>query len=330
VLAVDDQPENLAAVAEALRPLGYNVLRAGSGTDALRLVQDERPDVVLLDIVMPELDGFEVCRRLKADDETRLIPVVFLTGLESREARLRGLELGATDFLIKPFDLVELETRVRNLVSFRRLTEDLEDAEQVLFAIARAVEARDEVTGGHCDRLSSLAARLGAQMGLQGEALRALSRAGYLHDIGKIAVPDAVLRKPGPLDAAEWEIMRTHVEIGVEICSPLRGFRPVAPIIRHHHERFDGSGYPDGLAGEDIPLLARVFQVADAFDALTAERPYRAALSPRDALALLQKETARGLWDEDVVAALRELLDDDAGAAAAAGRAGWSLADGAT
>lgn len=330
VLVVDDQPENIAALSEALRPLGYTVLSAESGTEGLRLVRQSQPDVVLLDIVMPDLDGFEVCRQLKLDDETRLIPVVFLTGLESREARLRGLELGATDFLTKPFDLVELETRVRNLVNFRRLTEELESAEQMLFAIARTVEARDEHTGGHCDRLSLLAARLGQHLGLDDEAVRALSRAGYLHDIGKVGVPDSVLLKPGPLDAEEWNIMRTHVETGVEICSPLRSFRPVLPIIRHHHERFDGTGYPDGLSGEEIPYLARVFQVADAFDALTTDRPYREALETDRALRVMRDETEQGRWDPDVIEAFHQLIAGDPGLPLDAGGGAPRLADGTT
>jgi putative two-component system response regulator len=256
--------------------------------------------VILLDVMMPGIDGYEVCRRLKADVETRLLPVVFFTGLESRQARIKGLEVGATDFLSKPFDLVELEVRVRNLVNFRRLTQDLDDAEKMLFAVARAVEARDEGTGEHCDRLSQLAARLGEHLGLDPEGVKTLRRAGYLHDIGKIAVPDAVLLKPGRLDEAEWRIMRTHVEIGVKICAPLRTLRPVLPIIRHHHERSDGTGYPDGLAGEEIPVLARVFQVADVFDALTNDRPYRKALPVDEALALQHGETSRGWWDREI------------------------------
>ena len=301
VLIVDDQPQSLEAMRDALLPLGFEVWQALEGVSGLLLARERQPDVILLDVMMPGIDGFEVCRRLKADEETRLLPVVFLTGLDSRDARLRGLEAGATDFLTKPFDLVELEVRVRNLVSFRRLTQDLDDAEKMLFAVARAVEARDEGTGEHCDRLSQLGARLGQHLGLDPEAIKTLRRAGYLHDIGKIGIPDAVLLKPGKLDEAEWLIMRSHVEIGVQICAPLRTLRPVLPIIRHHHEHRNGSGYPDGLSGDDIPLLARVFQVVDVFDALTNDRPYRKALSAEDALTVQREETARGWWDREVL-----------------------------
>ncbi len=308
VLAIDDELSSLDAVADALSPLGFEVLRARGGEAGLRLARERSPDVVLLDVMMPGMDGYEVCRRLKADEETSLLPVVFVTGLDSRAARLRGLEAGATDFLTKPFSLVELVVRVRNLVSFRRLTQELDDAERMLFAIARAVEARDEGTGEHCDRLARRAALLAAHMGLGGEAANTLRRAGYLHDIGKLGVPDSVLLKPGALDEAEWGLMRSHVEIGVSICSPLRTLRAVLPVIRHHHERRDGSGYPDGLRDDDVPELAQVFQVVDVYDALTNDRPYRRALPPGEALAVLAREAERGWRNPRVVEAFSALV----------------------
>jgi len=311
VLVIDDQPQNLEAMQDALRPLGFEVWQAIDGETGLLLARERQPDVILLDVMMPGLDGYEVCARLKADEETRLLPVIFLTGLDSRQARLKGLEVGATDFLSKPFDLVELEVRVRNLVNFRRLTQDLDDAEKMLFAVARSVEARDEGTGEHCDRLSRLAVRLGEHLGLGAEELKALRRGGYLHDIGKIGIPDAVLLKPGRLTPDEWTVMRAHVEIGVSICSPLRTLRSTLPIIRHHHERLDGSGYPDHLIGEDVPLLARVFQVVDVFDALTNDRPYRKAVSPVEAIGVLREETAHGWWDAAAVEAFAAMVERD-------------------
>jgi len=309
VLVIDDQPQSLEAMREALFPLGFEVWQALDGETGFLLARERQPDVILLDVMMPGIDGYEVCRRLKADEETRLLPVVFFTGLDSRQARLRGLEVGATDFLSKPFDLVELEVRVRNLVHFRRLTQDLDDAEKMLFAVARAIEARDEGTGEHCDRLSQLAAHLGEHVGMDPEAVKALRRAGYLHDIGKIAVPDAVLLKPGRLNEAEWHVMKTHVEIGVKICAPLRTLRPVLPIIRHHHEHGDGTGYPDALKNDAIPLLARVFQVVDVFDALTNERPYRKALPVAEALAVQRNETSRGWWDKEIFEAFSAMVE---------------------
>ncbi len=319
VLIIDDQPGSLEAMAEALKPLGYEVWQALDGESGLASARARQPDVILLDVMMPGMDGYEVCRRLKADDETKLVPVVFLTGLDSREARLTGLETGAADFLNKPFDLVELEVRVRNLVGFRRATQDLDDAEKMVFAVARSVEARDEGTGDHCDRLSRLAVRLGERLGLGSEELKALRRAGSLHDIGKVGIPDAILLKPGRLDPAEWEIMRSHVGIGVEICSGLRTLRSTLPIIRHHHERQDGSGYPDHLTGTDVPLLARVFQVTDVFDALTNERPYRKPLTPAGAVEVLRDEVRKGSWDGAVVEAFARMQEEEPDAGAGEG-----------
>jgi putative nucleotidyltransferase with HDIG domain len=202
---------------------------------------------------------------------------------------------------------------------FRRLTLALDSAEQMVFSIARTVEARDPDTSDHCERLAQLGVRLGRRLGLDEEDLTALRRGGYLHDLGKIGIPDSVLLKPGPLDTGEWDTMKRHVEIGVEICSPLRSLRPVLPLIRHHHERFDGSGYPDGLSGGDIPLLARVFQVVDVYDALTNDRCYRKALDREAALAVMVDETNHGFWDPEAFEAFVLMLESDgAGCAAAA------------
>ncbi len=310
VLAVDDDPEVLEALADTLGLLGYEVWQALDGETALMLARERQPDVILLDVQMPGMDGYEVCRRLKATEEAQLIPVVFLTGRKGREDRIKGLDAGATDFLSKPCDLTDLEVRVRNLVGFRRLTQDLDSAERILFSIARTIEARDESTGEHCDRLARAAVELGRHLDLDDDSLQTLRRAGYLHDIGKIGIPDAVLLKQGPLTESEWSIMRGHVEIGVDICSPLRTLRPVLPIIRHHHEKLDGTGYPDGLAGNEIPHLARVFQVVDIFDALTNERCYREALPVAEALEILRAETfERGWWDPRAVESLAALVE---------------------
>jgi putative two-component system response regulator len=312
VLAVDDDPGALSALADALGTLGFQVLQAADGATALELARERLPDVVLLDVQMPGMDGFEVCRQLKSDPRLLLVPVVFLTGHGSRRARLEGLEAGATDFLNKPCDLVELEVRVRNLVNFRRLTTELDSAEQMVFSIARVVEARDQDTGDHCERLAKLSVGLGRRIGLDGEQITALRRGGYLHDLGKIGIPDEVLLKPGKLNGPEWSVMKRHVEIGVEICSPLRSLQPVLPLIRHHHERFDGSGYPDGLAGEEIPLLARVFQVVDIYDALTVDRCYRPAMTVDEAVAVIKEETHKGFWDQNIVSEFLTMLDEGA------------------
>jgi len=215
---------------------------------------------------------------------------------------------GAADFLCKPCELSELALRVRNLVSFRHLTRELDSAEEMVFTIARTIEARDGGTGDHCGRLAQLSIRLGQHLGLPAKKLKSLHRGAFLHDIGKVGIPDAVLLKAGQLNEQEWTVMRRHPEIGATICSPLRSLKPVLPIIRHHHERCDGSGYPDGLSGKEIPFLARVFQVVDIYDALTNDRCYRRALSPEHALNIIDTQTRRGWRDPEVVTVFTEMI----------------------
>jgi putative two-component system response regulator len=258
---------------------------------------------------MPGIDGFEVCRVLKEDEKTRLIPVVMITALDSQQDRLRGLEAGVDDFISKPFNVYELLARVKNLLKLRSYVNELEHAEQVIFSLARAVEAKDNYTEGHCERLSILAQYLGSELQLPESDLLILKRGGILHDIGKIAIDDSILLKPGPLTAEEFEIIKTHPEIGENICRPLKTLQPVLPIIRFHQERFNGSGYPEGLHGDKIPIHARIIGIVDCYDALTTDRTYRRAL-PRDfALQIMEKETNAGLWDPELFKILREILN---------------------
>jgi putative two-component system response regulator len=294
---------------DALEAEGHSVIAVESAEAALDVLENIRPDLMLVDVVMPGMDGFELCRRLKRREATRLLPVVLVTGLKAAEDRIRGIEAGADDFLTKPVQLPELLARARALVLLKRYTDQLEHAEAVLYSLARGVEAKDPGLEGHCERLAQYAVTLGETLGLDAEALEALRRGALLHDVGKIGIPDAILMKPGPLSADEWKVMRQHPVIGERICLPLKSMAAVLPIIRHHHERWDGSGYPDGLAGEAIPLLARVLQVADVFDALTTVRPYQGALTPADALAVLREEAARGQHDAGLVEVFQELCD---------------------
>ncbi|MFE4107027.1 HD domain-containing phosphohydrolase [Almyronema epifaneia] len=294
VLVVDDHAASRMTAVALLSVEGYEVIEAYSGPSALRAVANSKPDLILLDVMMPGMDGFEVCRNLKQDDQTRLIPVVFVTALYDRQARLRGIEAGGDDFLTKPFDQLELSARVKSLVHQKRLNEDLDHAEQVLFSLARTIESRDPNTGDHCERLIQLGQAFGEFLQLSRSQIRDLIWGSYLHDIGKVGIPDAVLLKTSGFTEAERAIMREHVIIGERICQPLRTMRGVLPIIRHHHERWDGSGYPDGLVGNNIPLLAQVFQLIDIYDALTSERPYKPAYSPEKALQTLWREVGRG------------------------------------
>ncbi|MBI4444151.1 MAG: response regulator [Acidobacteria bacterium] len=308
ILVVDDEVSNCLLLQEVLGARGYYVVTANNGQQALDEFARVQPNLVLLDVVMPHLDGFEVCRRLKSNPATRLTPVVLTTGLAAQEHRIRGIEAGADDFLNKPIDHSELLARVRSLLSLKAHTDELESAESVLFALARSIEAKDPYTEGHCERLADYSVRFGERMGLPEEQLQALRRSGIVHDIGKVAVPDSILLKPGPLSEQEWAIMREHPATGERICAPLKSFRLVLPIIRHHHEKFDGSGYPDGLRGDEIPLTARVLQIVDVYDALTTERPYKPALPWSETLNTMEQEVKKGWWDPRLFAEFRHMM----------------------
>jgi len=308
ILIADDEAENREMLADLLQAEGYAVISAADGHDCLHAFSSHRPDVVLLDVHMPGPDGFAVCRMIKSDPETRLVPVIMVTGLSHTQDRVRGIECGADDFLTKPIDRSQLIARVRSLLSLKSFTDELERAESVLCALAASIEGKDPYTAGHCERLSNLSAMLGEAIGLPAEQLVALRRSGLVHDIGKVAVPDAVLLKPGRLDEEEMRLMRQHPIVGEDICRPLRSFRLVLPIIRHHHEKMNGTGYPDGLKGGKIPLTARVLTVIDVFDALTTERPYKRALTTGEALGVMEEEVAKGWWDPDVFEAFRGML----------------------
>ena len=297
ILAVDDSALDREMLKDELTGEGYQVSTAHDGEEVLAKVEADPPDLILLDVVMPKLDGYEVCRRLKADARTILIPVVMITSLHATEQRIRGIEAGADDFLSKPFNRQELMTRVRSLLKLKRHTDELENAETVLFSLALSVEAKDPYTTGHCDRLARYSVALGRKLDVSEEYLKALHRGGILHDVGKIGIPDSILLKPGPLTTEERTVMQAHPVIGERICSPLRSLRLVLPILRHHHERWDGSGYPDGLAGKSIPLTARILQVVDLFDAFTTQRPYKPAFTLEQTFALMREETAKG-WSD--------------------------------
>lgn len=309
ILAVDDDTTNLLVIEMMLKTQGFVVMQATSGQEAIERVREKLPDVILLDVMMPGMDGFEVCRRLKSSDETRLIPIIIVTALKEREDRIKGIEAGCDDFISKPIDRLELLARVRALGKVKRLNDDLDNAESVVLSLARAVEAKDPTTGDHCDRLIRLSGAFGAFMGLDQKSIHLLERASILHDVGKIGIPDSILLKPAKLTEKEWEVMREHPIVGEEICYPLRSLSHVCPIIRHHHERWNGTGYPDGLVGESIPYLARVFQIMDAFDAMTSARPYKRALTIEESISTLKEETEKGLWDPDLMEKFLEFVD---------------------
>jgi len=307
ILVVDDLEANLRLLEDMLLTEGYQVLFARDGVEAQTVVASTGLDLVLSDVRMPVLDGFELCRALKASADTWLLPVVLMTGATEPNDRIRAIEAGANDFITKPIDQPELKARVRSLMQLKRFTDELDSAEAVLRSLALMIEVRDEYTEGHCQRLARYATELGAQLDLSDEDLMALGRGGYFHDIGKIALPDSILLKPGPLTADEFEKVKEHPVVGDRLCGNLRALTRVRSIVRHHHERLDGSGYPDRLSGDQIPLLAQVIGVVDVYDAMTTNRPYRAACTSEQALAELAKEVKRGWRRADLVEAFTEL-----------------------
>jgi putative two-component system response regulator len=301
-------PQNLRLLRRLLNASEVEVVEAADALDAVHVTVEEAPDVILMDIRMPQRDGFDACRELKANPATRLVPVVLMTAEMDVADRLRAIEAGADDFVTKPLNGIELNARLKSLARVKRFTDDLEHAEQLILSLALTIEARDAYTEGHCERLARYATAIGAALSLDDEDIQALHRGAYLHDLGKIAIPDSILLKAGALTPPEKRVMQAHPVIGERLCQQLRTLAPVRPIIRSHHERLDGSGYPDGLKGDDVPLLAQITAVVDVFDALTTERPYRRALSVDGALRKLDEEVARGLHQKSLLEVFKGTL----------------------
>jgi putative two-component system response regulator len=308
VLVVEDEPAIATMLAALLKQDGYRVSFAADGIEALDRLAEEPPDLILLDLGLPLLDGYEVCRRIKHDPRTRLLPVIILTAQDPLDTRLRVWELGADEFISKPIQTVELLARCQSLLRAKRLTDELETAQSVLFALARAVEAKSPYTQGHAERAAAYALLLADEVRLDRSQREILRQGALLHDIGKISIPDVILDKPGALTAEEYEIVKQHTVQGARIVEPLRSLRETVPLIRSHHERLDGRGYPDGLRGNEIPPLVRILAVVDVYDALSSLRPYRAAIPLPACLSILRESAAGGGLDADLVERFANVL----------------------
>ena len=309
VLILDSVEVNRRLLRGMLKNSGYRIIEAKRPMEAIDLLALEKVDLVVVDLMMPEMSGPDFCRKLKSDRQTRLIPILMLTSIQGAESEIAGISSGADEFLVKPLQPQVVRTRVRAMLRNKALIDSLEEAETILFALAQSVEQRDANTGEHCKRLAHYSMLLGRALGLPESDIRSLHRGGYLHDIGKVGVPDAILFKPGSLTEDEWMVMRTHTLIGEDICRARKSLSGVLPIIRNHHEKWDGTGYPDGLKGEDIPLLARILQVADIYDALSSQRPYKRAFSHDEAIQVMVEEARRGWRDPRLVPLFATLFE---------------------
>jgi putative two-component system response regulator len=294
VLVVDDDAAIRQLFERWLMVEGYSVVTAADGDEALEAVRRQPPDVVLLDVAMPRVNGIEVCRQIKRDGATRLTPVILVSAVDGLADRIEGFAAGADEFLGKPADATELLTRVGAVIRVKRYTDDLDSAASIITTLATMIESRDGISDGHCHRMANYASALGRRLDLDGDDLQALRRGGMLHDIGMLAIPESVILKSGPLDPHEFDVVKTHTTVGDSLCSNLRSLQAVRPIVRHHHERRDGSGYPDHLCGDEIPLLAQIISIVDVYDAVTTRRAYQPSKSTGEAISVLRAEAEKG------------------------------------
>jgi putative two-component system response regulator len=309
VLVIDDDEQIRRLIVRLLSPMGHRLVEAGSAEEAHEKLLAATPDLVLCDMQLPGKSGYDLLAEIRADPRTRLVPVVMITGAATHERKVKAIEAGVTDFIAKPFSPEELAARVRALLELKFVTDALEDAEQVIIALARTIDARDRYTYGHSARVSLFAGSLGERIGLEGPDLATVRRGGLFHDFGKIAVRDAVLLKPAKLTGEEYAEIKRHPREGRDLLQNMKTLAHAMGVVYHHHERMDGSGYPDGLSGEAIPLTARVTTIADVFDALTSARVYRGALSREEALGIMTEEVRKGWWDGRLLAEFHGVLE---------------------
>ncbi|MBI2337165.1 MAG: response regulator [Deltaproteobacteria bacterium] len=308
ILIVDDHRTNIELLMAQLKAYPYELVSAADGEEALRVVEQTPPDLILLDLMMPKVSGYQVCQTLKNSKKTQFIPIIVITALKELEDKIKAIEMGADDFLMKPFNKVELITRVKSLLKLKELYDDVDSSESIIFTLAEMLEAKDVYTRGHSERVARYAVLLAKYIGLS-EAEQLLIRKGaLLHDIGKIGICESILNKPDKLSQEELAHIRSHPARGCEICKTLKSLMATLPVIRHHHERIDGKGYPDGIGEKEINLAPRIVAIADAYDAMTSNRPYRKGIAPAEALKVFERERLYGQWDPELVSQFIKLI----------------------
>lgn len=309
ILVVDDVSSNLELLEAIFIKEGFKVYTALGASEAIEIFMKQGIDIVVLDVMMPGIDGFELCSRLKKFSGKRFFPIILLTALSDKKSRIKGIESGADDFISKPFDTTELVIKIKSLLKLKSLQEELDHSENIILTLAVAMEARDPYTQGHSTRVSKLSVEFVSFLGFPEKDKELIKKAGILHDIGKICLSESILRKPGPLSVEEVEAIKRHTILGEELCRPLVSMKKILPAIRHHHERWDGKGFPDRLAGQEIPLMARILSIVDTFDAMVSVRPYRGRKSPKAALQTIKDEEHLGQWDTELLQYFFEMMD---------------------
>lgn len=308
ILIVDDLEAHLELMEAIFEKEGYHVVTAHNADEALQFLEKFSPDMAILDVVMPGMNGYELCKMLKEKSGARFFPVILLTSLSELEDKIAGIEAGADDFITKPFKSIELTAKVRSLLKFKKLQEELDHSESVILTLAVALESKDPYTKGHSESVGNLSAEFASFIGLSEKEQNLIKKAGIIHDIGKIGIGDSILHKNGALTKEEIRLIDQHTVIGEKICRPLHSLSAILPTIRHHHERWDGGGFPDRLKGEQIPIMARILSIVDTFDAMVSERPYRVPVSIEKATKKMEEEKNSGQWDPALLEKFIEMM----------------------
>ena len=310
ILIVDDLEAHLELMEAILTREGYKVRATLHPEEALQIIREFSPDLAILDVMMPGMSGYDLCKKLKALSKENYFPVILVTSLNQLSDKINGIESGADDFFSKPFNNIELTTKIRSLIKLKRLQDELESSENIIFTLAIAIEAKDPYTKGHSERVGNLSSEFASFIGLSETEVINIKKGGILHDIGKIGLSENILHKGHSLSPEDWELVKRHPSVGMEICKPLYSLRQLIPIITHHHERWDGRGYPQGLKGEEIPLSARIVNVIDTFDAMVSIRPYRTGcLTKEHVTKIMDNERLFGQWDPYLIKKFLEMID---------------------